>query len=369
MIIRFGLILYLIGLLLGCFLIFQGCKNESTVQPVENKNQGSNLPILITPENGTSSRSLTPTFVWQSFPSASSYHIQVSLDANMAGTILIDSSGISGLTIQAPAGRLNTNVYYYWRVKAFLSSNDSSDWSGIWRFNIILNAPAPPFLIAPPNNSINQSFLPTLQWSYVDSAQFYRVQISRFQNFSSFVFDSNRISLNQILIPHFILNTGTQYYWRANASNSNGISISQWSSIFNFTTVPGPQPNSISGRITFVDTNFVSGPDYYSVAAYNSWPPGGSVAGTDSLVIVKSGNVYHADYTIPRLYDGNYYVAVNTGTAGIVSFEILGIYGCDTVHLQYSNCPANPSTVQIQNNIGIENINFLSWADTTKRIF
>jgi len=59
----------------------------------------------------------------------------------MAGTMIYDSSGISGTQIQIPAGKLGTFVYYYWRIKAALSSNSSSEWSAIWRFNIILNAP------------------------------------------------------------------------------------------------------------------------------------------------------------------------------------------------------------------------------------
>jgi hypothetical protein len=347
-------------------IIYQGCKSDSTVQPPVNNNQTPSGPVLISPNNESTSNFLATTFVWQSFPSAVSYQLQISLDANFAGTMIVDTSGITGTQQQVFSNRLTTNVYYYWRVKARISSNNFSSWSSTWRFNIILNAPAAPNLIAPSNGAQNQSFTPLLQWSMVDSAQFYRVQISRLLNFSTLTFDSNHILINQLTVPVFYLSSGQQYFWRANASNSNGLSTSQWSGIFNFTTLSGPEPNSISGTITFVDTNFLSNIYYYIAAAYTSWPPGQYPIQSDSIIIRKIGNIYQANYLIQRLYNGNYYIAVNLGPLPIA---VLGIYGCDTVHTQYSGCPNNPTTVQITNNFGLVNINFLSWADTSKKIF
>ena len=349
--------------------LFQSCKNESTVQPPNNTNQNPVLPVLVSPQNETTTRYLQPTMVWQSYQSAVSYELQISLDANMAGTMIFDSSGITGTQIQLPAGRLHTFVYYYWRVKAALSGNNTSEWSGIWRFNIILNAPLAPVLIAPPNGATGQSFTPTLQWNSVDSADFYRVQLSQSSSFSNILFDSNHIQLSQLQVPVFYLNTGTQYFWRANAANSNGVSTSQWSSVFNFTTINGPTPNSISGRITFVDSNFIPLPLYYSFSVFTAWPPTLGYTKEDSLQIHKIGDVYVADYSVNRLYNGNYYLAVTVSGIGTIIPYVEGIYGCDTVHPQFSNCPNSPSTVQIVNNNGLININFLSWADTGKRIF
>lgn len=352
-----------------CLFFFQSCKNESTVQPPVQTNQNPTAPILVSPQNETSASYLQTTLIWQSFQSALSYEVQMSLDANMAGTMIFDSSGITGTQMQVAAGKLHTAVYYYWRVKANLSSNNTSQWSSIWRFNIILNAPQPPVLVAPPNGSTGQSFTPELQWTYVDSAEFYRVQVSRFSSFSNILFDSNHIVLNQVQVPVFCLNSGTQYFWRANAANSNGISTSQWSSVFNFTTINGPQPNSISGTITFVDSAFIPLPTYYSINAYTSWPPALTSLNTDSLQIRKVGSYYIADYTVSHLYNGNYYLAVVVSSVGTIIPFVMGIYGCDTIHPQFSNCPNNPSYVSIINNSGVVNINFLSWADTSKRIF
>lgn len=349
--------------------LFESCKNNTVVQPQEKNNQNPNVLTLVSPQNETTTRALQPTLVWQSYPSAESYQVQLSLDANIAGTIIFDSSGITSLQMQVPPNKLRTAVYYYWRVRARLSANSFSDWSSVWRFNVILNAPNPPNLISPPNGAINVSFLPLMQWSNVDSADFYRIQISRFSNFSNILFDSNRIVINQLQIPIFYINTGTQYFWRANASNSNGVSTSQWSSVFNFTTVNGPQPNSLNGRITFVDSAFVPPPYVYTISAFTSWPPAGFAVPFDSLSIHKVGSYYVADYTIGFLINGNYYLAVMGSGNQSAAPVILGIYGCDTVHLKFSNCPNNPSTAPVQNNEGTVNIDFLSWSDTAKHIF
>jgi hypothetical protein len=105
------------------------------------------------------------------------------------------------------------------------------------------------------------------------------------------------------------------------------------------------------------------------VNEFTSWPPAGFAGQSDSLSIHKVGNFYVADFTIGYLINGNYYLAVIGSGGQSAAPVILGIYGCDTVHLQYSSCPNNPATAPVQNNQGTVNINFLSWADTTKHIF
>jgi hypothetical protein len=145
--------------------------------------------------------------------------------------------------------------------------------------------------------------------------------------------------------------------------------------VFNFSTLDGPLPNSISGTITFVDTNFLPLPDKYKVAAFptnGKWPPIVYIpSGDDSLIIERIGNVYRANYTIRNLLSGTYYItSVNISYPPLIEVQsYLGIYGCDTVHIPFSGCPLNPTGVTITNNFGVENIDFLSWADTTKKIF
>lgn len=353
-------------------LIFalSSCKDDTTVQPEDpNNNQNANSPVLLSPANGIFVRDFTPQLDWQDFENTATYHIQVSLDANFNGIIVIDSA-LSTSALNIPAGRLTTGVYYYWRVIANLNGGGTSNWSAIWRFSVILNPPPAPILTAPANGSGNVPFMPFFDWNEAPTADSYRLQVSNSASFTTILLDTSGIVPTELQCPPGPLITGTQYFWRVNASNSGGLSTSEWSVTFNFTTVSGPLPLTISGRVTFADTNFVPLPTLYVAGAYMTWPP--IITGAveyDTLTIQQSGNTYYADYTITNLENESYKVAVSLLSSLSLTNTIMGIYGCDTVHTEYSSCPDNPTLITIQNYNGVENINFLTWADSTKRIF
>jgi hypothetical protein len=355
-------------LAVSLFLYLQSCKNdEAPVTPPET-NTEAQIPVLLLPANNSTSQTFTPVLDWEDYSNAQSYRLQVSLDANFAGTMIFDSSGITVSQYAVPSGLLTTNNYYYWRVTAS-GSFGTTGWSKVFRFNIILTAPNAPTLNSPANGSTNESFTPFMDWNSSTGADFYRIQISSFSSFNSIDLDSGRIINTEMTVPQFILNSGTTYFWRVNASNSNGASTSQWSPVFNFSTVSGPPPNSISGTIIFVDSSFAAAGASYYLGLYTSWPPVGVPSLADTLDILHVNGLYQATYRIKRLNNGTYYPVTLTTSGLFLTPPILGIYGCDTVHLQYSNCPSNPTGVTISNNFGHQNVNFLSWADTTKRIY
>ncbi len=371
MIFRIKSVIYFLLICAVTTVIIQSCKENAPVQTNPNNNNGPSVPVLVYPSNQTSVPDLTPTLQWQAYTNAVSYRLQVSLDANFSGITLIDSSGITGTQFTIASNILSANTYFYWRVMASIPAG-TSGWSLIWRFNVFFNAPAAPVLTSPPDNSSGVSFLPLFDWNDVPLAQYYRFQVSQSSSFSTIAFDTGSITISQLQCPLFILNTNTQYFWRVYASDNNGVTTGPWSAVWNFTTVPGPQPNSISGRITFADTNFLSPPRFYFATVYSPsfWPPNGQPVAFDTLHIHKEGKVYVSDYKLKRLYNGSYYVCAQPNDIlSLVSHQVLGIYGCDTAHVQYSTCPFNPVQVTITNNNGIENINFISWADTTNRIF
>jgi hypothetical protein len=352
-------------------VIIQACKNNNVVQPPNVNNQTENSPVLLNPPNNLTTQELQPLLDWQDYNSATSYRVQISLDANFAGTMLVDTSGIIASQFAFQNPNITTGIYYYWRVIAAVPSG-SSAWSSSWRFRIILVPPPPPNLLLPPDASVNQPPLPLFDWGDSPTAQYYRLQVSSSSNFQPLLLDTTSIQASQLQCPLFVLNTNSQYYWRVNASNSNGISTSDWSSVFSFTTISGPEPSSISGTITFVDSNFTQpSQDKYFVGAYTQWPPTLYPPVASALLQPHfNGNNYTADYTLHHLPDGPYIITVYYLSSPNFTFNpILGIYGCDTVHLDYSNCPNNPAQVQIINAGGEENKNILSWANTAKRIF
>ncbi len=134
----------------------------------------------------------------------------------------------------------------------------------------------------------------------------------------------------------------------------------------------GGDTGVISGTITFVDSNFGSNTvGYYDIAAFTNWPPAGPPSADDSLVISKVGNEWHGTYSMAGVNNGRYFIAVGWRRITGGASPVMGIYGCDTVHVTSSSCPIDTSQMSkvIINNNSASNIDFLSWADTTKRIF
>lgn len=355
------------------FTIFlSSCKKEELTETPVNNDPILNM-TLIEPPNNSTIISNSPEIKWAQYPDAVSYQAVLSADANFITTHYIDSTG-DFLSIVIPAGLLQTNIYYYWKVRAVLGNSNFSKWSETRRFRMLLNPPAAPVLLSPANNSNGIPFLPLFDWENSFTAEIYRLQLSLNQNFSQLVLDSGNIPVSTLQAPYFILNTGTSYFWRVNASNSNGASTGDWSQIFQFTTVNGPHPSSISGRITFADNNFIQPINVYFIGVYktDNWPPEGLTPDfLDSLTIKFINNVYFADYSINNIANGNYHVTVYTQTGSLVNvLKFKSVYGCDTNRVLFSNCALNsPGTVSIINGNGINNINMLSWADSTKNIF
>ena len=133
----------------------------------------------------------------------------------------------------------------------------------------------------------------------------------------------------------------------------------------------GPDPKTVYGTVTFVDANFIPG-GVYLISAYPSsgWPPTGGPASYDTINVTSSTLSYN--YTLVDLNPGDYVVSVGYRKITGGQSPIMSVYGCDTARFATgSTCFLNPpkkATIGA-NNEGIENINMLSWADTTKKVY
>ncbi|MFI5144159.1 MAG: SBBP repeat-containing protein [Ignavibacteria bacterium] len=94
--------------------------------------------------------------------------------------------------------------------------------------------PPAPYLIFPPNNSLNVSLTPLLDWSDVPTADSFRVQVSTNSGFNSFVINKSGTA-SQYQVPINTLQNNIVYYWRVNSINPVG---NTWTSIWNFRTSP-----------------------------------------------------------------------------------------------------------------------------------
>ena len=133
---------------------------------------------------------------------------------------------------------------------------------------------------------------------------------------------------------------------------------------------------SINGRITFPDTTGYykfadTSKGYYNVSAFAQWPPMGPASASSKIVPKIDGGKLVADYKI--LVPANGFYTITSAfirlpyTAG--SVYGLGKYGSDTSHSPAQIYDTTNARVSIQGNVGVGGINFLSWADTTTKIY
>ena len=90
-------------------------------------------PTLVSPPNGATNVSQTPTLEWNSIPNATDYGMQLTDDPNFLTTIL-DITGITENEYSVPTGVLLYNKVYFWRVNA-RNGLGTSPYSIIWFFS------------------------------------------------------------------------------------------------------------------------------------------------------------------------------------------------------------------------------------------
>ena len=190
-------------------------------------------PTLLLPTNGATGVSVTPVLDWDDVPTADSYRIQLSTNSGFT-TTAFDTSGVAVSQLTVPAGKLNNNTQYYWRVNA-TNLGGTSPWSTVWNFTTILAAPIAPTLLLPTNGATGVSVTPLLDWNDVPSAASYQIQLSTNSGFTTTVYDTSVVAVSQLTVPAGKLNNNTQYYWRVNATNVIG--TGPWSTVWNFTTI------------------------------------------------------------------------------------------------------------------------------------
>ncbi|MCU0371784.1 MAG: hypothetical protein MUE56_00895 [Ignavibacteria bacterium] len=144
------------------------------------------------------------------------------------------------------------------------------------------------------------------------------------------------------------------------------------------TVTPGTKyPNlTINGRITFTDTNgyykFIdTSKGYYNVSAFAQWPPMGPSSANAKLMPKMEGGKMVADYQLLLPAKGFYtitsaYIKLPY-TAG--SVYGLGKYKSDTTHNPGIIYDTTNARVSLPESPGVGDINFLSWIDTTNKIY
>jgi len=183
-------------------------------------------PTLLSPTDGATDQSLTPTLSWNSSNGATSYTLQVS--TNSSFTSYVYNQGNLTNTSQQVTGLTQTTTYF-WRVSAVNSYGTSAP-SANWWF-MTGTPPIAPTLLSPANGTIELSFSPTLSWNTSPSATSYTLQLSTNSSFTSYVYNQTNLINNSQQISGLL--PFTEYFWKVSAANSFGTSA--FSTVWSFT--------------------------------------------------------------------------------------------------------------------------------------
>ena len=258
--------------------------NYSSIRQFTTQSALLPAPTPLSPANGATGQSTTPTFTWSSVTGANRYWLTV---ATSSGTLPTDPStetcpgcviSCSTTTTSHTAGgsctvgqstALAQGTTYYWRVQAYNTNGTQGNYSSIRQFttqSALLPAPTP---LSPANGATGQPTTPTFTWSSVTGANRYWLTVATSSGTlptdpSTETCPGCVISCSTTTTSHTAggsctvgqstaLAQGTTYYWRVQAYNTNGTQ-GNYSSIRQFTTqsalLPAPTPLSPANGAT-----------------------------------------------------------------------------------------------------------------------
>ncbi|HSQ75196.1 MAG TPA: fibronectin type III domain-containing protein, partial [Bacteroidota bacterium] len=188
-------------------------------------------PTLTSPPNTATNVATTVPFVWRSLSAATSYRLQVSLNAGFtAGNIVRDTTlsdttkTVSGLQYSTP---------YYWHV-AGQTGGVWGDYSSAWTFTTAVVPAGVPTQLVPANNAVDQPLGLTIRWRSATAASLYHLQMGTDSTFGSGLL-VNDSTLTDTIRTVSGLAYNQRYHWRVRSKNGSGPSA--FSTIWHFRTV------------------------------------------------------------------------------------------------------------------------------------
>ncbi len=205
-----------ISFVFACLIVFAGC--DGTVnEPLPD------APRQVHPEKGADRETSATELQWNATASASFYHVQVSERSDFEQLYIEDDYVVSA---SYPMSNLEVGKSYFWRIPA---GNDEGfgQWSAAWDFKTARQGVIPPIpkLTLPADGVLDQPTQINFNWSPVDGATTYHIQVSLEENFVRRSADVEGVrgtsALIRGLVPTYI------YYWRVRSENPLG--FSSWS--------------------------------------------------------------------------------------------------------------------------------------------
>lgn len=192
------------------------------------------VPVLVTPANGSNGNPTSLYLSWKEVPTAASYRVQIAQDSKFMNTVL-DVDNLTAPQLNLSGERIQNNMVYFWRVNA-TNVAGTVPWSDVWSVGIgNVQPPVPPELLSLPNGSIGQSLTPMLDWNDVLGASEYSIIIASDLNFLNVVVNESGLKESNYQPPLGKLSNAKNYFWKASAKNVGG--TSNYSLIWTFTTL------------------------------------------------------------------------------------------------------------------------------------
>ncbi|MHB8107690.1 MAG: stalk domain-containing protein [Candidatus Cryosericum sp.] len=192
------------------------------------------VPSVLTPAPKAIIPYLNPTFTWQSVPGATRYDVWI--DKGTSDTKAYEAT-VTDTSCTVPAGVLEPGITYSFSViagtpDAWSKTGDTWNWSIDRAFTINLTAVidiVSPRLLSPVEGTVLASLTPTLQWTTVQGAMWYRVYIGKGTNESdleqilSLIVYTKPGDTQQYIIPSGTLDSGATYFWRVLAGAGDDV--------------------------------------------------------------------------------------------------------------------------------------------------
>lgn len=270
---------------------------------------------LVSPENSEQDVSLAPTFTWEDAPNVQTYRLQVSTN-RWFSDILLDESGLTSNEYTMASGILEFGENYFWRV-AGVSYGEESRWSNFSRFfTITIGRPE---LLEPSHRENDVSLNPTFEWSSVNLADTYILQVSTSIGFWSLIKEVE-LSATEYELTDITLDFGTRYFWRVCAKI--GDAQGDWSDRSYFSTERLDPPSLVSPSNNARDIELTPEFEWENITGATSYNLQVSTRSNFRTLVYETEGISGNTYELPSgelNYNSRYYWRVSLNKSGQTS--------------------------------------------------
>jgi hypothetical protein len=243
----------------------------------------------------------TPLFTWRPIAGANSYWVIVARDPSF--TTLVDY-GFTQIPAYAPRTTIaDETTSYYWAILPAANADGTNVPYGPLNVSAanFQKRSVPPTLLSPINGTQLAATQPQFEWTPVQGARNYRLQVSTDPNFGTLL--DNVVTGSTAYVSTTAYPAQSTLYWRVQANDELGTALT-WSSTGTFRQVlptPQPLPEATSGDLI---------PSW-------QWAPVSGAIGYDVLVVLPGGST--------RIFSGiptPAMVPVELSGAGLFSWQV-----------------------------------------------